>query len=470
MKSSKLIGLIIIIIVGCGLSLKPLPARADVAPPQPPPGFNLEPEKEFTYVQMVAEEVIIEVGGKEEITFEEIHDYDIVTSLVGYTADVTASFWMQNQGEENEDLAVRFPYKTNNGWGDYIPVQNFRVKVNGSPVEWREDTELDIPYSVYWAHFDVSFPVGEEVLIEVSYSTVSFTRTFITQEQFNYILHTGAGWYGPIGHGEIILRLPYTANRTNVILEESSPGAAILGREVRWEFEDLEPDPEDNWYAEIISPEQWQTILEAQQALEKNPSDLEALFSLSQAAYESTVYWKVDSVTSESPYCWDLFLLGEEALARAVSLAPENVELRVAYAEYLNAHAMTWRYGRFEVEPPSAELIQKQLDALAEFDYQWENEWKRESLEEVLPLLSKQEATSTPTAIEPTPTATQPPPPTKVPSPTPILPTPAGESEINEQPDETAPGEGRLPLWGTLLLGVVAFGAGVLYGRGKAIE
>jgi len=59
------------------------PARADIAPDEPPYGTNPEPGTETTNVRMMAETVLMDVTGS-------------------YAADVTASFTMRNLGETEE--------------------------------------------------------------------------------------------------------------------------------------------------------------------------------------------------------------------------------------------------------------------------------------------------------------------------------------------------------------------------------
>lgn len=461
MKSvRKVVKVFLFILVG-GLTLNPIPARADAAPPAPPPGYNLKSGEELTNVQMIAEQVVIEVGGQGKIDIDDADPNYGPTFIQGYTARVTATFWMQNQGQEDELLAVRFPIKTNDGYYRYVPVQNFQVKVNGAALEWSEDSEPDPAFDMYWAHFDVAFPVGQEVLIEISYSTVSYTDNFQATEQFSYILETGAGWYGPIGHGEIILRLPYTATHTNLLLDDSTPGASLIGREVRWEFDDLEPSREDNWRAEIISPDHWQAILDSQQDLAKNPDDLDALLSLGQAAYDATVYQKVDIVTSDSPDIWNLFLLGEDSLARAVSLAPNNTDIRITYTEHLLVHAQSWQP---EFTPPSADLIQEQLDALTGVELDEDTQWLVDSLTYHLPTLSAPTKTPSPSPTLPPPTTV----PSSTPTPVPPPPTPTSQTGEETQADTPSTSGQDLPAWVILLLIALTFGAGILVGRRRS--
>ena len=82
----------------------------------------------------------------------------------------------------------------------------------------------------------------------------------ISSLAFKYILETGAGWKDTIGSADLVVRLPYEANEYHVIFgsntgfSETSPGAAIVGNELRWHYEDLEPAWEDNFEVSWFFP------------------------------------------------------------------------------------------------------------------------------------------------------------------------------------------------------------------------
>ncbi len=94
-----------------------------------------------------------------------------------------------------------------------------------------------------WAGFDVTFPVRENVIIQVSYQMQSTGIDFI--QDLEYILETGAGWAGPIQHGDVIVKFPYPATSENV-LPESTPGFQLRENEVVWSFDNLEPTSANN--------------------------------------------------------------------------------------------------------------------------------------------------------------------------------------------------------------------------------
>ena len=173
------------------------PVRADIAPPDQPPGANPVPGSEVTEVRMVAESVLIEVQAKSP------------ADALG-TARVTADFNMRNLGEKAETMAVRFPTGASDGRGGTPEISDMVVKVNGKSVTLRATTGEDPNYgggSVPWVEFDVSFPAQQDVNISVSYTLEAVGE--MPYIWFNYIFSTGAGWKGTIGSADLTARFPY---------------------------------------------------------------------------------------------------------------------------------------------------------------------------------------------------------------------------------------------------------------------
>ncbi len=295
-------------IVLCSLSLPMLVARADVAPPEQAPGSNIEPGQQ-TRVQMAAESVLIEVlnvKGKG------------VSALP--LAAVTARFTMRNAGDADETMTVRFPISDPSGMGDGYggqpEIDNITVKVNGKLVPTHIITtpnpagEKDPP--IKWAAFDVTFPKGRDTKIEVGYILQS--TGYMPYGAFKYILETGAGWDGPIGEGEITVKLPYPATEENVVLHESSAGGTIKDGAVTWRFTDLEPTRDDNFHATVLAPSVWQAIVNAREAVERNPKDAEAWLKLARA-YRQAVFVKYGPQTGANfvPQIEDAYKQAQQA-------------------------------------------------------------------------------------------------------------------------------------------------------------
>ncbi len=315
----------------------PAPAQADVAPPQLPGGSNPIPGADTgTQVEMASEQVTITVGDVEEFKLDD-------TQLSGVHAQVEAIFQMHNTGEADEEMQVRFPLMDPSGIGDgfsHMPkLADFTVQVDGQPVDWI-NVETANPISpdkppVQWAAFDAAFPAGADVEITVDYSTHS--TGFLPEATFNYILNTGAGWKGPIGSGDIILKMPYIASRENVLSWqfESAPEPTMKEDEVRWHFENLEPKREDNWSATILSPDFMNQIYDLREVVADNPEDANALKDLGDLYLKAA---ESKGIYSLRPGAEHYVLQAEDAYLRSLVIRPDDVSTNSAYLEALAAH------------------------------------------------------------------------------------------------------------------------------------
>jgi len=329
-------------IIGLLLLIPAYPARADIGPPPPPPGSNLDPGQELTQVQMAAETVILDV--------QSINKSLPRYALAGDTtqAKVTASFTMRNLGLTAETMQVRFPLGNPDGSGDkmggFPELTDLTVVVDRTPTPTtRITTPNPDPYNlqaspVPWAAFEVTFPPGRDVLIDVQYTVKA--QGYLPYATFTYILETGAGWKGPIGSADILVRLPYEAGPQPVILGEfatgwssTTAGGQFVGREIRWHFENLEPAREDNFQVSLIAPYAWQAVLDARQAVAARPEDGNAWGVLAQAYKEVALDYR-GGVRDDSGG-QELYDLSVQAYEKALALAPQTSKWHSGYAELL---------------------------------------------------------------------------------------------------------------------------------------
>ena len=330
------------------------PTHADAAPPAVPDGENILPGEEFTMVQMVAEEVIIDVGSTLKIMYswvDEGYGYYPEGFLVAYNC----TFWMVNQGEETENLAVRFPINTDYALGK-IEIES--IKINDSPISWTEDDiDSTTNHSRFnWAHFDVTFPPGEEVEIKITYTTITHAWYSRANQSVSYILETGAGWYGPIGQGRIILRMPYKVTPDNIMMPYSdTPMGEMTEYDMVWEFTNLEPTKQDNFDIKIVSPEVWLEILADREKLEKSPNNLSALYRLATNIYSA-------ATIKDHIYSQNLFEEGMSAITKAISLDPDEITYHEQYAYYLFSNYRTTN------TMESISILFEELDTISELD------------------------------------------------------------------------------------------------------
>jgi hypothetical protein len=249
----------------------PTNVKADIAPPEQPPGSNPAPGSENTQVRMMTEAVVINVLNN-------------TPANVGGQATVTVDFIMKNLGTEDETMMVRFPTSAFDGWGNLGEVSNFSASVDGKRVSTQKVTGKDpsYPYTeeVPWTEFSVTFPVEKEVKVQVSYFvTATEAAPFIW---FTYIFSTGAAWKDTIGSADLTVKLPYDATIQNVVFSSTeeysgtSRNGVISGREIKWHYSNFEPGWQDDFKIEMVSPAFWNNAMIEKSYLSTHPKDGEA--------------------------------------------------------------------------------------------------------------------------------------------------------------------------------------------------
>ncbi len=388
MKHRHLIALVAITMI----ALTPTShAHADMAPPEPPAGGSLDTGQPSTYVRMVSEDVLM-IANDDNM-------------------DVKAIFNMLNQGTKDEILDARFPVGFK--WDSYpiwgVNTDSFVVYVDRKRTTFVID---DQPDSIdIWASWQVAFPPGETVKVEVVYQTLKSESDSFSM--YNYTLETGAGWYGTIGEGTVTLRMPYEIDKDSLYhtdigwLIVDPEYYKIVGTDIIWHFTDLEPKQEDNIFVKVISPPLWREWTVAQNAVKQNPDSVSAHLRLARAMSEITDY--------HNGYCYGLFEFGQKAIDEYtvwLNVIPDNI-VRQKIPNIVDYHLDYLELSRsafFEAEPICPEFMR--IMALAPTD-------KRvlELKEQFDRCIS--EATSSPTAtFTATPSPTQTLRPTRTPRPT----------------------------------------------------
>ena len=301
---------------------------ADVAPPISPPGSNPQPGTESTQVRMMAETVLVDVQN------------DIVPDSLG-SAMITADFTMRNLGIDSESMAVRFPLSASNGRGEYPEITDLQVSVAGKQIQYRRTSYPDVEdasQTIPWAEFDITFPVGQDVPIQVKYKLNG--SGYAPYTAFYYILESGAGWKDTIGSADIILRLPYEASAQNVVGSqigwgETTLGGVFQGNEVRWHFENFEPGPNEtiqNMEFALVAPSAWNTVLNARANVVKFPNDSETWGQLAKT-YKS-IFLR-SKFYRDDPGGEELYKLSIEAYEKCLALNPNDAQWHAGFADLL---------------------------------------------------------------------------------------------------------------------------------------
>lgn len=390
MKTSRLLRLAILALLLTSLLPGARPARADIAPPEPAAGSTLFPGDQGTQVRMVSEEVTIEVAAQSQNPAGE--------------AEITASFRMHNLGESEEAMSVRFPLcASQNGkyWetdisipglednrlnASYPPIQRFSAWVDERPapvtttyetvLDYQQTDALGNPKNVQipcWANFPVSFPAGEEVTVRVSYTQQGYPGyshgAEVNYIRFTYYLFTGAGWKDTIGSADITVKLPSSAEPATVY-EAWPERPALEGNEIRWHFEDFEPD--GNLYqpaaedpgaviAGVMNPAIWSQIDRYREAVAARPEDGEAWGQLGKA-YKSAV--RMERGLREDEAGQEMYRLSREAYQKAVALLPKDADWHFGYAD-LVCWRVEWLPGAPGIAEDHAECVEQIRETLA---------------------------------------------------------------------------------------------------------
>ncbi|HLY28631.1 MAG TPA: hypothetical protein VKQ72_19950 [Aggregatilineales bacterium] len=318
MKFQRVV-LIVLIIGSCLLIMHPLTTlRADGAPPPYPQGSSIGPTVP-TQVRMVSETVTITVHPLSGITPATAPDADPIGVQNWMNATVEATFTLRNLGREDEAFAVWFPLTDSEDAADQkLTIGDFAAWVNrqsatittqpphasrptpqpaqtatasatasatanptGTPaVDLTCCSALEPDWYNYvpWATWPVTFPVGKDVLIRVTYT--QSPRGFRPSGDFTYILQTSAGWKDTLGDGTVTLKLPYPVSFENVGVVGWLDGYdyQISGDQITWHFTDLKPTALKNISICVIEPDIWTATQNARRAVEKSPDSVATWF------------------------------------------------------------------------------------------------------------------------------------------------------------------------------------------------
>jgi hypothetical protein len=323
------------------------PSQADAAPPLRPPGSNIAPGQQ-TMVQMLSENVLLLIRKD---------------ASEKYYASISAEFLMENQGNADESMQVRFPLENVNGMGggrgDRPTVRNFTVQLDG---QWLAPQTVQEPFqeggeAISWSTFPVQFPAGKKVYIRVFYDTdLGDLESNATVE---YILETGSGWYGPIGQAAITLRLPFEASETTVEQSDSRP-VTFVGREARYVFENLEPGPSDNIEYFFVYPAVWMDILDLERRTGENPKDIASIIKLADLYIDLATYRCYGFSNEHTQY------LAETIVAQGLFYSPDNPDLlaeraKTNYSRSVCGEQRSW-------DSPQVQSISREVDYVLSLD------------------------------------------------------------------------------------------------------
>lgn len=303
-------------------------------------GRNVNPTA-LTNVQMVSETVMLDA---QRMDFFAV-DPNFPESF--HVALVTADFLLRNPTGQAESLPVGFPLyleEQSQERAGYPEILDLQVFINNSPMA----TTPQLIENKLWALWDMTLPPGDTQL--------RVTYTFIARQGpegvapaviYGYVLHTGAGWAGPIGQGEVIVRFPFPIDEALISPVGTTPGYTLGDFEVRWHFDNLEPTLENDIRLKLANPDIWREVVApARQAVlrERSAANYWALAKAYAGVLVEDKYASVtDSPEADSIWAFRSPLLASIVVAqyqKAIELDPGNRLLRVEFAEFVLAQRM----------------------------------------------------------------------------------------------------------------------------------
>ena len=316
-------------------------AHADVTPPQNPPGASIATGKYQTKVAMVSENVLMTI---DDYTPPFQSQDQLLPFMRG---QVDATFTMQNQGTAAESFDVWFPLSSFNEDGAFplfSTIDDFDAWVDGVPATGygHQETNGKFDYKIPWVTWPVTFPPGKTITLRLTYDTYGVGQT--PYSTFGYILHTGAGWNGPIGEGTVTFRLPYQVNNQNAALTQGDPQFlptggpfSVHGTDVVWHFTNLEPTEDNDISLVVMSRTTWTQITAAENVAAANPTSEYAQLALAKTMQVLRNYHGVvEGVGDVAP----LFEAAASAYDRALRMDPNNVQIMADYLTWLDSRAL----------------------------------------------------------------------------------------------------------------------------------
>jgi len=252
----------------------------------------------------------------------------------------------------------------------------FRVSVDGQELRsWRQDVPAaaQAGFGADWLMWEMTYPAGQAVRVEVSYEQVLTDRPGQPVVQPMYVLRTGALWAGPIGDAvvtfsapdggafvggpELFSRSEADGSTTGYPRADQLYGpygvAGSSPTRIAWRFHDFEPKGDVG--ATYVRSGPWKRYLDADGVLlfHVRPSapELQEAAASALAILTGSLHCgrPAGAACIEGPFGVSRSLVGHLAdgmrvnIRRAVELAPDDAMTQLTYGDVEFWWAMPWR-------------------------------------------------------------------------------------------------------------------------------
>jgi len=334
------------------------PANAQETIPVFSQGGNLIPARN-TGVELFDSEVLLKVLPLESISPE------ISQSNLQCELDVTARWHLKNPGKVSELVEIWYPLSSVFSSTDdqiemdlpLVMIDNLEVTADRVDAFFPPGIIMEssgaVDYSPRgWAAFKVKIPAETTSLVLVQYRTRVNGLRPVAELEWQFGL--GNPWAGNIGKTTLTIEFPYEVNDLNFIDYggDSIFNQASSSRQAQFSSWDVEPKQNEVWKFSFLLPGYWSEVLAAQKDVKGRPGDGAAWARLGNA-YSAAARVN-DGTLRPDDGGTRLALLAEEAFRQAVSMMPQDLDVRLNLAELLMS---TYAWSPWESDPMSDPLL-----------------------------------------------------------------------------------------------------------------
>lgn len=177
-----------------------------------------------------------------EMTAEFVH-----ATVSADRVEVECVFWLRNRGPATH-VTVGFPCESSGDVPEATPFKEFHSYLDGHEIAVRvlpDSSRRGDSVGSWWVK-DIAFAGHETKCVRNTYVAEPGTNVDLGYRGFEYILWTGASWFGPIGIADIVIT--FEGGGANAATAMPPPTARTKS-ELSWHFVNLEPD--DTRYIEV---------------------------------------------------------------------------------------------------------------------------------------------------------------------------------------------------------------------------
>lgn len=334
------------------------PANAQETIPVFSQGGNIIPARN-TGIELFDSEVLLKVLPLES-TSPEISQSSSLCEL-----DVTAHWRLKNPGKVSQMVEIWFPLSSVFSSSDnqiemdlpLIQIDNLEVTAERADAVFPpgiilEPSSTSDPSLRGWAAFKIKIPAETTILVQIQYRTRVNGMRPVAELEWQFGL--GSPWAGKMGKTTLTIEFPYEVNDLNFIdfNGDSIFNQASSGRQAQFSGWDVEPKQNEVWKFSFLLPGIWSEVLAARQEVQNQPGDGAAWARLG-SAYSAAARLN-DGTLRPDDGGTRLALMAEEAFRQAISMMPQDTEVRLNMAELLMS---TYAWSPWESDPMSDPLL-----------------------------------------------------------------------------------------------------------------